>query len=186
LSKTILSLLSVLLVTVLLTSSSCTETKYVNQTILATTTIAETTVTKTITETVQQFTQGTTQTSSSSTLNDINSITAEELYNIAKTNSIAFEMNYLNKTITVTGEIVGVHYAKYVGSEQKIPYIKLYAATIASSVDSLADWDEDIKCYFESSYESTLALLTAGQTVIIQGDCNSKLELHNCLLIISK
>ena len=184
--KIILSLLSVLFIIILLASSSCTKTKYVNQTMLATTTIAEMTitqtVTKTITESMQQFTQGTTMSLSTSTLSDINSITAEELYNIAKTNDIAFEMNYLDKTITVTGEIVGVHYAKYFGSEEKIPYIKLYAGTI-TTVESLGVWDYYVECYFESSYESILALLLSGQKVVIQGECNSELELHNCLLI---
>jgi len=99
-------------------------------------------------------------------------ITAQQLYDEYEANEIAADQKYKGKIIEVSGKVNKISKSAF-GDE---PLITLDAGVLSS-----------IFCYFHESYESQLAKLVKGQSVIVQGVCvgigfvDPKLE--DCVLI---
>jgi hypothetical protein len=180
--KLLMGLLSILLV-VILVLSGCTETKYVNQTILSTQTVVsnyivtqtttfistlpavintitiqvsggDSTITVTRTNTVTVTANQTTN-ATTTTINNLMQNTLD-LYNAFKANEAAAILKYEGMSIRLEGKVSGI-----TGSSGSNWYVTLYEPSTYN-----------LWCSFNADYIDKIATLVVGQVLQLEGTCD--------------
>ncbi len=89
-------------------------------------------------------------------------VTAQELYSAYEANQVAADAQYKDKTLKISGTVIEIGKDIF-----DTPYVMLQGGT--TYLESMMG----VRCEFNREYESELAQLAKGDTVIIQGEVSS-------------